>query len=85
MMKLGCIRALTERVSLFIRDLVVEGGFLSGGHKEGTWTKGTSPTHQVNASRVVSPTPRHCRDRQSSRIALLPGELPSRDAAGQGM
>ena len=40
MMKLGCIGALTERGSHFIRDLVGEGNFFAGGHEEGTWVEG---------------------------------------------
>ena len=40
MMKLGCIGALTERGSHFIRDLVGEGSFLASGHGEGTWVEG---------------------------------------------
>ncbi len=64
---------LTEQGSHSIRDLAVEGSFLAGGHEEGTWTEGSSPTHQVNASREVSPTPQHWRDGQSGRIILSLG------------
>ncbi len=40
MMKLGCIGALTERGSHFIRYLVGKGSFFAGGRGEGTWTEG---------------------------------------------
>ncbi len=75
MMKLGCIRTLTERGSQFIRDLVVERKccLLAGSHGEGMWAEGTSPIHQLNASRGVSPTPRYWCDGRSGRIALSPG------------
>ena len=59
MMKLGCIGALTGRGNHFIRDLVVEGGFLASGHKEGTWAEGTTPTptgQRVPRSQPNSPT-----------------------------
>ena len=71
--KHGCIESLTERGSHFIRVLVVERVFFEGGNGEGTWTEGTSPTHQVNASPGVSPIPRHWCDGQSRCIALSLG------------
>ena len=73
-MKLGCKRAFTERGSDFVRDFVVDGNFIAGGQDESRWTEGTSPANQINASRGVSPTPRHWSDGQSGRIAVSSGE-----------
>ncbi len=84
MMKLGCLGALPERGSHFIRDLAVEVGFFASGQGEGTWAEGTSPTHQVNAGQRVSSTLRHGRDDQSGHYRCHLAELASRDV-GQGI
>ncbi len=56
MMKLGCIGALTERGSHFIRDIVGEGSFFAGGHGEGTWAEGlhlhTRPTRAEESAQL---------------------------------
>ncbi len=59
-MKLGCIGALTEQGSHFIRDLVVEGSFFVSGHGDGTWserlhlhTRSTRPEESARLSDIT--------------------------------
>ena len=54
----GCVGALTERRSHFIKDYMGKGGAIVSDLGEGTWTEGTTPpTHQVNVTQGVCPTP----------------------------